>query len=85
MASLKNLSCAGSTYFAGSSNVMDGILYVENSRVFNFQTMYPVNSVYLSSASAKPAILSASGAGTWNSIGSFTIGTTTVYAWKRTA
>jgi hypothetical protein len=66
-------------------NVMDGILYVEEGRVFNFQTMYPINSVYLSSTSSKPAILSTSGAGSWTSVGSFTIGSTTVYAWKRTA
>lgn len=85
MAILKNIECTGDTHFEGPMNVMDGILYVEEGRVFNFQTMYPKDSIYLSASSSKPAILSTSGAGSWTSAGSFTIGSTTVYAWKRTA
>lgn len=44
--------------------------------------VYPVNSIYLSIGSTSPQTLFG---GTWSSIGTFTIGSTTANAWKRTA
>lgn len=45
--------------------------------------LYPIGNVYTETQNVNPN--STLGMGTWNNIGSQTIGTTTVYYWERTA
>lgn len=44
---------------------------------------WPVGAVYMTTTATNPSI--ELDYGTWSNLGSLTIGTTTVYAWKRTA
>ena len=50
----------------------------------DFRTvLFPVGSIYTTPGNTNPNSLI--GIGTWSSLGSTTIGSTTVYFWKRTA
>lgn len=53
---------------------------ISSNDLYNLDNVYPVNSVYLSLSNANPNILIG---GTWVYIDSLTIGSTTVYAYKR--
>ena len=64
--------------FRNDSLALNGVVKVEDI----LDVIYPVNSVYLATDNDSPA--QKFDMGTWNSIGSFTVSSTTVYAWKRT-
>lgn len=55
---------------------------LSSSDLYNIDKSHPVSSVYLSTTNTNP---NTSLGGTWTSIGSISIGTTTVYGWERTS
>lgn len=84
MAQVNYLECYGDSYFSGPVNRMEGALFVGGGRVYSLTEVYPIGSVYMSvnsSISSYPVY----SIGTWSPLGSFSIGSNTVYAWKRTA
>lgn len=55
---------------------------ITNNNLYDIDKAYPINSVYLSITNANPDLTLG---GTWTYIDSTTIGTTTIYAFKRTS
>lgn len=84
MAQINTLECLGDSHFGGAVNKIDGSLILEGGRVYPLTEIYPIDSV-VSSTSTSLYGSALYNIGTWTRLGSLTIGSTTVYFFKRTA